>query len=269
MRTGTYSSRLRTDAFAETHSQHERWLLTYADMITLLAAFFLLLYSMSSISNGKFKQLAQGMKPSETTPESAGSVTLSPLMKKQREDYGQALKNLDKFVEQNRMGGRVVRHSEERGYVISLVSDDLLFERGRADFKNEGVPLLGRVRQILDTMPLNKVQIEGHTDNLPIKTAQFPSNWELSTARASATLRVFTEQFTMSPERFLASGYADTKPLVPNANEVGRSRNRRVDIIILKTDAQRNAELIRKTALEQKNSRDSASEPSTPSTETP
>ncbi len=263
MRTGGYAARMRYRTSSDDkNSSHERWLLTYADMITLLAAFFLMLYSMSVMSKGKFTVLASAMKNGFNGTESLSEgVEMTPLMKKQRQEYQAALKNLALFVEQNRMGGRVISHAEERGFVISLVSDDLLFERGRADLKAGSTELLGRVRQILGTMPNNSVQIEGHTDSIPIKTVQFPSNWELSTSRASAILRVFTERFGMTPGRFLASGYADTRPLKPNTDEANRLRNRRVDIILLKTEAQRNAELIRKTELEQKNWRDRLSTP--------
>ncbi|MBC7526887.1 MAG: OmpA family protein [Chthonomonadaceae bacterium] len=261
-RTNGYAARLRRDTEGEDRqTSHERWLLTYADMITLLAAFFLMLYSMSVMNQGKFTALTDSLTGRTRASEEPMKVRMSEDLKKQRAEYQQALKNLVQFVEQNRMSGRVALRAEERGMVISLVSDDLLFERGHADLKGASVPLLGQVRQILQTMPANTIQIEGHTDNLPIKTVQFPSNWELSTARASAILRTFTEKFGMPQSRFLASGYAETKPLVVNNSETNRVRNRRVDIILLKTEAQRNAELIRRTALEQKNQRDSSPTP--------
>jgi chemotaxis protein MotB len=122
----------------------------------------------------------------------------------------------------------------------------MLFERGKAQLGANGEPILDSVAALIKSMP-NRVQVEGHTDDLPIHTPQFPSNWELSTARAGAVLRYFTDQCQLSKIRFAAAGYADTHPLLPNNSEANRSRNRRVDIVLLKSDAERSADLQRQS----------------------
>ncbi len=136
--------------------------------------------------------------------------------------------------------------ADSRGVVISLLSDGMLFARGSANLQAESNGLLDHVAQILRTAP-NNVQVEGHTCDLPIHSAAFPSNWELSTARAGAILRHFTEGAeALNPQRFTCAGYADTRPIAANDTEEHRARNRRVEIVLLKTDAQRDADALRR-----------------------
>ena len=240
------------------HSEHgnlERWLLTYADMITLLTAFFLMMYSMSVVSKGKFTQLASSMRSGFSGEQQGGSSILNgegprttpvgTLKEQEFKQYQQAMSNLGVFVEQQNLKSKVGVRVDERGLVISLLSDNMLFARGQANLQPASEKLLQQVAQIIQTVP-NRVQIEGHTCNLPIRTALFPSNWELSSMRAGSVLRYFTERQSIDRQRFVAAGYADTKPLAANTNETNRARNRRVDIVIMKSEAQREADLIRK-----------------------
>ena len=229
----------------------DRWLLTYADMITLLTAFFLMLYSMSVMSRGKFSALATSVRAGfigaasskgadKSHNGSSGSASAS-----QYGQYQKAVSDLRKYVEQQGKSSQVNVRGDERGVVISLLSDGMLFAQSSATLQPQSAPLLERVRQILKAAP-NAVQVEGHTDDLPIHTAQFPSNWELSTARAGTILRAFTEGASgLSSKRFTCAGYAATRPLVANDTETNRGRNRRVDIILLKTDQEREADLLR------------------------
>jgi len=232
---------------AESSTNQDRWLLTYADMITLLTAFFLMLYSMSVMSKGKFTQLAISVRGvfngganngGKIAPNSAAAVNPLGLSAEEYRNYLQAMRNLRQYVEQNKLTGSVSTRSDERGVVISLVADNALFARGKADLSPGSVPVLAHVAEILRTTT-NRVAIEGHTCDLPIRTAQFPSNWDLSTARASTVLRSLIGEQGLSPRRFMASGYGETRPLAPNTSEANRARNRRVDIVILKTEAQR------------------------------
>ncbi|HLK59818.1 MAG TPA: OmpA family protein [Chthonomonadaceae bacterium] len=238
----------------EGHANHERWLLTYADMITLLTAFFLMLYSMSVMSKGKFSQLATSVRSGfggvvqgggHILPGGKGTNPSIGMGDAQSKPYEEAMKNLDRYVEQHHLSGQITTRSDERGVVISLIADNMLFVRGQAQLGPNSREALGQVAQILKTVP-NSVQIEGHTCDLPIHTAQFPSNWELSTARAGAVLRYFTEQEGLANNRFMAAGYAETHPLAPNTSETNRAHNRRVDVVILKSDAQREQEWERK-----------------------
>lgn len=251
----------RTRHFPETREPHnlERWLLTYADMITLLTAFFLLLYSMSVVSRGKFTRLASSVRsgfgaehPSGPHILNGGGTYATPfgsLPPREYREYEQAMRNLGSFVEQQNLRGKVGVRSDERGLVISLVSDDLLFRRGQAGLRPEVEPLLRRVTQVIRPLS-NQIQIEGHTCDLPIRTAQFPSNWELSTMRAGTVLRYFTERMGLRRQRFIAAGYADTRPLVANTDENNRARNRRVDIVIVKSEAQRQADAARQAEVQ-------------------
>lgn len=246
----------RLKPHTEGHENLERWLLTYADMITLLTAFFLMLYSMSVMSKGKFNALATSVRSGfgGVTPggrsilSGGGAHTARPGVVPDLvyEQYQDAMRNLSRYVEQHNLKGKVSTREDERGVVISLVADNMLFGKGSALLDPSHAAVLNRVAQVIKTVP-NRIQIEGHTCDLPIRTAQFPSNWELSTARAGAVLRYFTEQRGLPNARFMAAGYAETRPLVPNTSEVNRARNRRVDIVILKTDAQREADLLRRS----------------------
>jgi chemotaxis protein MotB len=228
----------------------DRWLLTYADMITLLTAFFLMLYSMSVMSKGKFSQLALAVRGSFAGTASSGKLAPTQaapqnqlgLTSREYPEYAESMRNLAQYVEQNKLAESVTTRSDERGVVISLVADNMLFAQGKADVRAASEPILAHVAQILRRTP-NRIAIEGHTCDLPIHTAQFPSNWELSTARAGALLRYLTGREGLPADRFMASGYADTRPLVPNSSAENRARNRRVDIVILKTDSQREADL--------------------------
>ena len=240
-------------AYTAKHDNLERWLLTYADMITLLTAFFLMMYSMSVVSKGKFTAMAASVRSGFGSVLNGGDGILNnsgaPSAKKTLTPYQESMQNLRLYVEQNNLKGKITARSDERGLVISLAADNLLFERGQARILPQNSGALDKVAQIIKSVT-NQVEIEGHTDDLPIHTAQFPSNWELSAGRAAAVLRQMTEQNGLPGTRFRAAGYADTKPLAPNTTEANRARNRRVDIVILKTDSQREADLVRKSEIQ-------------------
>ncbi len=242
---------------AERADNHERWLLTYADMITLLTAFFLMLYSMSVMSRGKFSMLATSVRSGFTRtqgrattvpPGHGGNVHGDAQQVGAPNNYDSAVQNLSRFVEQHNLKGQVTTREDERGVVISMVADGLLFDRGKAQLKSESAHVLDIVADVVKQAP-NHVQIEGHTCDLPIHTEQFPSNWELSASRAGAVLRYFTETAELTAVRFTVAGYADSRPLAPNDSENHRARNRRVEIVLLKTDAQRDVDLLRRAEI--------------------
>ena len=277
------------------HQNSERWLLTYADMITLLTAFFLMLYSMSVMSRGKFSAIATSVRGgfrgvltesrnSGIAPGQAGMGGSSANTQAAYRQTQNAIAQMRKYVEQQGKSDQVSVHGSERGITISVLSDGMLFERGSASLRPQSQPLIDHVARILRSVP-NGVQVEGHTDNLPIHTAQFPSNWELSTARAGAVLRAFTEGSqaggrsanaaanrsantgttngtaneadtgadtgtnALEARRFTCAGYADTRPIAGSDSEAHRAQNRRVDIILLKTDGQREGDALRRQEL--------------------
>jgi len=123
---------------------------------------------------------------------------------------------------------------EERGLVVTIVTDEVLFDPGKADVQSGGEVILGVVANALAQIP-NGVVVEGHTDSRPISTSQFPSNWELSTARATSVLRYLTEERGLSAARVAASGYADTRPVADGTDAASLAQNRRVEIVVLAT----------------------------------
>ena len=130
------------------------------------------------------------------------------------------------------MDGYIRPRIEERGIVLEI-EDRILFDSGRAEIREDARQLLAKVSGILKSVP-NQIIVEGHTDNVPIKTARYPSNWELSVDRAVHVVRYFIETQHIAPERFIATGYGEYQPVAPNDTAAGRARNRRVNIVIYK-----------------------------------
>jgi len=223
-----------------------RWLLTYTDMVTLLLALFIMLYAFSKVDEGKFKEVAAAMRKvfggqpvmtGGTGPlgEGAGikvAEAIMPGVESLEPSLAKLYEEVKGFVEGKGLGGKVQLKIEERGVKISLLTDEALFERGKAELRPENEELLLKISSQIKKSP-NQVRIEGHTCNLPIKTAEFPSNWELSTRRATNVLRYLVEQGNVPPNRLSAAGYGETRPVAKNIDEAHRRQNRRVDIIIL------------------------------------
>jgi chemotaxis protein MotB len=222
-----------------------RWLLTYADMITLLMAFFIMMYSMSVLNLSRFRQVAVsirsgfgGIKPGQ------GKWILSPVGPLTKQSDGESLgvpweviRRLQKVVVDKQLQKSVMLRPDERGLVVSLVTDKVLFTKGEADLSQGSRKTIVAVATALKDIP-NGICVEGHTCDLPIESDKFPSNWELSTARAASVVRCLIEQVGIPADRLSAAGYADSKPLVANDSEKDRAINRRVDIIVLKSGSQ-------------------------------
>ncbi|MGB9587784.1 MAG: OmpA/MotB family protein [Armatimonadota bacterium] len=223
-----------------------RWLLTYADMITLLMAFFIMLYSMSILDLNKFRQVAisirsgfggleHGQGRSILGTSGQFSVRPSPMIGDSVGVPWQTIKSMQKLVKKEGLEQTVTLRADERGLIVSIATDKVLFARGSAELSPDAKHIISVVAKLLKDLP-NHVRIEGHTCDLPIRSGKFPSNWELSALRATTVVRYLIEQLGFSPERLSAAGYADTRSLVPNTNERNRAINRRVDIVILRTD---------------------------------
>ncbi|MBE3577405.1 MAG: OmpA family protein [Limnochordales bacterium] len=208
---------------------------TYSDLITLLLTFFVALYAFSRIDVARFRQVATSLRSSlGVNLDRLGGLpdlTESPWLLKEareREQLEQVLQRLRQTLPQEGSGISLVE--EERGLVVRF-ADQVLFDTGKADIRPEAEPVLRRLAEILRPLE-NPLRVEGHTDSLPINTLQFPSNWELSTARASRVVRFFIEQGIPS-ERLSAAGYADQRPVASNSTAAGRAKNRRVDVVVL------------------------------------
>lgn len=243
----------------EEHENHERWLVSYADFITLLFAFFVVMYAISSINEGKYRVLSDSLvnafkqTPTSSEPLRMGkeqphsaqdakrSVILKQIVvrktdpaleakqKKQEEKMKGIASDLLKVMEPLVKEGQVRVTQSPLGVSIEI-NASVLFAPGQAQLEKQSTQVLTAVAQVVAGVP-NAVQIEGHTDNIPINTLAYPSNWELSTARSSSVVRLFIEN-GVDPARLTALGYADQRPVEPNDTNEGRSRNRRVTIMI-------------------------------------
>jgi chemotaxis protein MotB len=228
----------------EEHENHERWLVSYADFITLLFAFFVVMYSISAVNEGKFRTVSESIKaalnPMQTPPASSKpfqvgenkSTAVQPSVQTNRE---QVIRRLQ-IVTQS--AGRAVKifidpASEQRvGDIVLTISDHVLFKPGEATLQPEALPFLRGLADVLVELDRH-VKIEGHTDNVPIRTALFPSNWELSAARSVMIVRVLSELYGVPASHLAAIGYGETRPLTANLDPDQRAKNRRVEVIIL------------------------------------
>ncbi|MHB9144823.1 MAG: OmpA family protein [Symbiobacteriia bacterium] len=213
-----------------------RWLLTYADLITLMMVFFVIMYAMSKVDQQKFATLA-GSLSSAFNQAAGGSLLPMPGAGAgfggMADSLEQAGQDIAAEVKDLVDSGQVRVMENERGIIISM-EGTVLFDTGSATVRGESKQVLQVVAKAIKGLS-NYVQVEGYTDDRPINSAAFPTNWELSTRRASNVVRYFTEEQGLPAERFAAAGYGEFRPLYDNTTEAGRAKNRRVDIIILRT----------------------------------
>ena len=241
------------------HVNHERWLVSYADFITLLFAFFVVLFASGQSDKRKQIMLAHSMQsafdhngifdPHSPTPpisddpnaipHAVPSPVSLPTPSLTNPDIngtgkGAAADHIREIVkkevaERKLPEGIITVHPSAEGLVISL-REAGFFGSGSAEIRSESLVLLTAVAAAL---PNQNMRVEGHTDNIPIHTAQFATNWELSTARAATITRLIVAQQTVEPAQISAAGYAEFRPIADNNTEQGRAQNRRVDIVLL------------------------------------
>lgn len=234
----------------EEHVNHERWLVSYADFITLLFAFFVVMFAVSQVDSKKvgrfsesfqealegqvFDSRGRGILPGDTAAASAPHAA---------KPHGSA--NGDDFVKQktsirDALSKRAIRAPalsglkfvDARGELVLRMPDRLMFGVGDATLSADGKSALAEITEELAERPV-RVRIEGHTDDAPIHTARFPTNWELSTARATAVVSFIVGTKLVAPERLSAAGYGEYHPAASNDTSEGRAQNRRVDIVVL------------------------------------
>ncbi|OAT80367.1 OmpA/MotB family protein [Desulfotomaculum copahuensis] len=224
----------------------ERWLITYADMITLLLIFFIVMYTLSQVDIKKFQNLAeslskamggggvilQNMGPS-VVPGISGTEIQTPQNMADQKEMENIRRELERQIQQSGLTAKISATSEERGIVLSF-QDNVLFQLGSAELTPQAGRILAKVAPIIAQTP-NYIRVEGHTDNLPIHTPQYPTNWELSTARATAVVEDLINNAHFPPQRLSAVGYGEYRPVAPNDSEADRQKNRRVDIVILRS----------------------------------
>ncbi|MEB3197170.1 MAG: OmpA family protein [Candidatus Sericytochromatia bacterium] len=216
----------------------ERWMVTYADMITLLLVFFIVLYaSSSSISGEKFDRLAGSLATSikkTVKPKVSDRLAFQNDDSKQTRKFKATADAVLVSLVKTDPKSDVKVDIDERGMIVSLI-DTSFFDSGSAVLKPAGQRVLKKVAANFKGLP-NEIRVEGHTDSLPIRTARFASNWELSSARATAVARYMIDQVRLPAHRMSVAAFAENKPVASNGLSEGRKRNRRVDIVILKQE---------------------------------
>ena len=265
------SGRRRMGVEEEAEESDERWLLTYADMITLLMALFMVLFSISSVNVSKFVTLQRSLQdafsgrilPGGRALKESGGSTTSPTVaatppttaaavttdgagkggkvdakaaaaaaaKAEEKDFKALKARVDAYVDKHGLQSKVTTLVTKDGLVIRLLTDKLLFSSGSATVQPGGRGLLSKVGGLLRAENQHVIRVRGFTDPVPIHTAAFPSNWELSAGRAASVVRAFAEA-GVAPERLEAAGRAALDPLTSNATALGRARNRRVEVLL-------------------------------------
>ncbi|NOU10617.1 MAG: OmpA family protein [Nitrospira sp.] len=228
----------------EEHENHERWLVSYADFITLLFAFFVVMYSISSVNVGKYRTVSESIKaalnpivspPSSPTPlalSTSKAALTAPDSPGSKEVAIRKLRNLVKGIKASPQLAMVRITEKVNGDIVITIPDQLLFNSGEAAVRSEALRFLEGLGTAI--IELNRhTRIEGHTDNVPIRTTQFPSNWELSSTRAVMVVRVLSELYGVPADHLAAVGHAETRPVTANADAEQRAKNRRVEVVIL------------------------------------
>lgn len=219
----------------------EAWLATYSDTITLLLTFFILLYSIATVDAEKLEGISsalqgqltgQGVMGGGTTDKSGDKEQpiIDEIAKEEIEKKEEFKEKVKAAIEESKLGDSLKIREDKRGIVLEM-NENILFDLGSGELKSSSIPVLNDLAAILPGLS-NNITIEGHTDNIPIKSSKYGSNWELSTQRAVSVVRFFVEQKGMNPAQFSASGYGEYKPLVDNTTPENRAKNRRVDIVI-------------------------------------
>ena len=233
-------SRKKNDGGGDEGGGSPAWMTTFGDMMTLLLVFFVLLYSFSSMDVEKFKGFISALQSQLGILEGGKTISENPNIDAGTlgQDYAQAPQNireimreLNNYIESNNLSDRVDVENKRKGLVISLTGE-ILYEQGRADIRDQGREVLAMISDILNDVP-NDIMIEGHTDDLPIRTDEFPSNWELSTARAVNVIKFLIEERDFEPARLSAAGYSEYRPVAENNTADGRAENRRVEVVVL------------------------------------
>jgi chemotaxis protein MotB len=239
----------------ESEHPDERWLVSYADMVTLLMALFIVLFSIANVNTSKFQELKKSLTNAFSGPvkEGGGSILDGGASDKavngsildqvsaqsqgqsaaqaESDDLAKLKERVDEYAKEKGLSDKLSARVERRGLVITILTDQLLFDSGSAQLKPQGQPLMSAVAGLLRQEKTHQVVVEGHTDTVPISGSQYPTNWELSTARASTVVRALAQE-GVSSQRLTAAGRAYLDPVADNDTNAGRSQNRRVQIVL-------------------------------------
>ncbi len=221
------------------------WLTTYGDMVTLLLTFFVFLFSFSTIDVMQFQKMILSFKGALGVLSGGKTFDVEKLvgmgftgidagmLKQQTRYMKEVMKQVERLVQRENLGGKIRLRFTREGLVITI-TESVLFDPGSAVLKPEAIPVLLELSKVLKSVP-NDLRVEGHTDNVPISTPKYPSNWELSAARAASVAKFLIKRGNIDPRRISIAGYGPYKPIVPNDTPEHRALNRRVDIVVLST----------------------------------
>jgi chemotaxis protein MotB len=254
----------------EEHENEERWLVSFADMMTLLFCLFMVLFAISSVNTSKLESLQRALQDafsgkilsggqavvesgSDTPPEqpqaSPPMTNLSPLAtltdgqapksaqeaaeraREEQEEFKRLKRRIDQAAAEAGLKVNVRTSVRRRGLVVELLTDKVFFDSGEATLMSRAARIVAKIGEILRDERKHPIVVEGHTDSQPIVTAPYPSNWELSGARSGAVVRAFVAEGVLK-RRLSLAGFADEAPVATNATAAGRSRNRRVEIVL-------------------------------------
>ncbi|QEM69639.1 OmpA family protein [Geobacter sp. FeAm09] len=251
----------------EKHPNHERWLVSYGDFITLLFAVFVTLYAMSQTDKKKVEEVMQSLqqsfgmvtagapapkinviqsKPISVIPTIKPEMSIAPSgrarsgqarTRAEEKDFRQIKSSIEAYLVKQGAQSKVNLTITRRGLIVSL-KEAGFFDSGQAQIKQSAYELLNTIAEVM-TQYNNPLRIEGHTDNIPISTAQFPSNWELSASRATNVLKYLLKYYDAEPEKISATGYGEFRPVTDNSTPENRAKNRRVDMVLLSGDGER------------------------------
>ncbi|MFA6540347.1 MAG: flagellar motor protein MotB [Bacteroidota bacterium] len=231
------------------HENQDRWLLTYSDLITLLLGLFVILYAMSNIDKQKYSKwvVAFGGAFGKSNIEIAKGMGSTGVLDGMSEQL-RIEKLLQRALSIEKNNSALSVSIDERGVTVHI-QEELLFPSGQSELKGSSYVMLDSLAQVLKKIP-NDIRVEGHSDNVPIATAQFPSNWHLSVSRAMNTGYYLIQKHGMNPEKVSVVGYGEFKPVLPNTSEKNRAANRRVDIVILMSQVTQTLNIQKQSALQ-------------------
>ena len=245
------------------NDNHDRWLISYADFITLLFAFFVVMYAISSVNESKYQMFSasltsafgkQIVKSEVINPTSEQDLLLKSLVDRRNaklaEQQQEAMQDIAKKI--NQVMSALIKNGEvsvmqtNRGVAVEI-NASALFNQGDAVLQGSAINILAEVAKVLEQVDL-AIEVEGHTDDIPINTQQFPSNWELSSARASSVVRLFIGHGLL-PKHLKAIGSAANYPVTSNDTAEERARNRRITVTILSPISERTAQTPKESAI--------------------
>jgi chemotaxis protein MotB len=235
----------------------ESWLLPYSDLLTLLLALFIVLFSMSAVDAKKFQEFAQTfndifqgstgvMDYSDTiqtpVPSPDGKANKDDILnKKDEKELKQVEGRINQYIEKKHLTNKITTSLTSEGLLLRI-RDNVLFDSGKATIRKEDVQMARELSNLLVMNPPHQIIISGHTDNVPIKTASFESNWELSAMRAINFMKILLENPKLDPRQFSAKGYGEYQPVADNSTPEGRAKNRRVEVLIMPINQQKNVQ---------------------------